>query len=476
MVNVIFPYPALLRYFEEISAIPRASYHEEKIADYLVAFAQKRGLSCYRDAVHNVLIDLPATAGYEDRPPLLLQGHTDMVCEKNIGCEHDFSKDGLELYVEDGYLRARGTTLGADDGIAVAMMLWLADSKDIPHPACQCLFTSAEEVGMDGVINFDYSRIYARRLINMDSPDEYFVTVGCAGGVRTDVKFLPEWEEAKGEALRLRLIGLAGGHSGENIADGRANANKLMARALAALGETVDFSMASWSGGSKSNAIPREAEAIIVTEDAERVYTKIAEIEAEIASELCADDADFSLKAEKTVSVARMWTKEFTERVITFACAVQNGIIEMSKQMQGVVEYSRNLGVIVWDGEFLKMYFSSRSAIDGQLEDSQRMLERLAKLCGGEARHHNRYPGWRFAGGSPLLDAYHRAFAKVYGEEPRDVVLHAGLECGVIHHALPGLDAISCGPNAHDLHSPDEKLDLASFGRFAEVILALLAE
>jgi dipeptidase D len=294
--------------------------------------------------------------------------------------------------------------------------------------------------------------------------------------LRTDVAFAPQWEKACGSTLRISLTGLAGGHSGENIADGRANANKLIGRALASLQEHVSFDIAALSGGSKDNAIPREAEAVVVTAEADALCGALSQIAQEIAAELSADDAAFSLRAEPCTAVDRVWTKAFADRILTFICTAQNGIIEMSKQIAGLVEYSRNLGVIECDEDRLCLKFSSRSAIDSQLEDSARSLARMASLCGGEVSHHNRYPGWRFTGSSPLLDAYHRAYRQVYGEEPRDILLHAGLECGIIHRALTGLDAISCGPNERNIHSPDEALELDSLARFASVILHLLAE
>ena len=235
MLSENFAYPSVMRYFEEISAIPRASYKEERIADYLVAFAEKRGLSYYRDEVHNVLIECPATPDRVDHAPVLLQGHTDMVCEKNEGIAHDFDRDPLELYEENGWIRARGTTLGADNGIAVAMMLALLDGAAESHPALQCLFTSSEEVGMDGAMAFDYGRIRARRMINMDSADESCIIAGCAGGLRSQITRPLTRTTREGTVLRLRIRGLFGGHSGEDIHRGLANANRLVGRILAML-------------------------------------------------------------------------------------------------------------------------------------------------------------------------------------------------------------------------------------------------
>ena len=261
-----FKYPLLMKYFEEISAIPRKSHHEEKIADYIVAFAKERNLEVYRDEAHNVLINAPATAGMESCAPVMLQGHTDMVCEKNIGTEHDFMRDGLDLYVEDGKIRARGTTLGADNGVAVAVMLAILDGATDKHPALQCLFTSAEEVGMGGVERFDFSKIYAKNMLNMDSADDAEIIAGCAGGVRSDIKLPLHRTSVCGKvSFEIKLGGLAGGHSGEDINKGRMNANKMLAAVLQSLifDESVDADVISFNGGTASNAIPREAIATV---------------------------------------------------------------------------------------------------------------------------------------------------------------------------------------------------------------------
>lgn len=281
---------SVFHFFEEISAIPRPSYHESGIADYLVSFAKARGLECYRDATNNVLIKKPSTMGKENIPAVLFQGHTDMVCEKNADVEHDFLTDPLKLYVDGKMLRAKGTTLGADNGIAVATMLALLDGEIPEHPAMECLFTTAEEVGLDGANNFDYRLISARRLVNMDSEALGRITAGCAGGLRSDIALPCRVKNFAGRAIRVSVSGLMGGHSGENINSGRANANKLMGRLLAALYGEQKFALVSLSGGSKDNAIPRECEAILAVCDADAAIDCLSEHAAEIANELSQDD------------------------------------------------------------------------------------------------------------------------------------------------------------------------------------------
>lgn len=465
---------SVFRYFEEISAIPRGSYNEAEIASYLESFAKERGLECYRDHVNNVLIKAPASKGWEDRPVLMFQGHTDMVCEKNGDVEHDFTKDPLNLYVDGKYLRAKGTTLGGDNGIAVAIMLALLDGEIEAHPAYECLFTTAEEVGLDGAHAFDYSRINARQMINLDSEEQGVVTVGCAGGVRSDLTMQYRAIPFKGECIRVEIKGLMGGHSGANIHNGRANANKLMGRILAALAEQSEVCLVSLTGGSKDNAIPRECQACLAVPNAEFAIDLITEQAERIAEELGADDRGFTVTCQTEADEAVMMSAEETARVIAVLCCAANGVLEMSRQVSGLVEFSRNLGVIVHEAEKLTMIFSSRSSIENQLDASIRELDLLAKMTGFESRHYSRYPGWSYAPKSPLREKYLKAYQKVTGKEARIDIIHAGLECGVISSHLPDMDMISIGPDMKDIHSPDEALDLDSVEEFWDVLKALI--
>ncbi|MBO5416352.1 MAG: beta-Ala-His dipeptidase [Clostridia bacterium] len=468
-----FKYPALIEHFERISAIPRMSYHEEKIAAYLVEFAEARGLEVYTDSAKNVLINIPATEGREGDAPILLQGHTDMVCEKNIGCEHDFLNDGLDLYVENGVIGAKGTTLGADDGISVAVMLALLDGEIKSHPACQCLFTSAEEVGLDGAKAFDYSRIFARRMINMDGADEIYLIVGCAGGLRSDSAFEVEYVSPKNkDAVKISIGGLMGGHSGENINDGRANANKLAGELLGLLYDSVGIELISFNGGSKDNAIPREAILSLTVKDAElaeRVVSKYAE---KVSATLCDDDNGFFIRFEREAlpEGAIVFADHITRNIIKFVNSVENGVLAMSKKIEGLVEFSRNLGIVRTENRKIIFYFSSRSAIDEQIELSARTIESAAQACGGVTTHHSRYPGWHYTGDSPLADRYIESAKRLCGMNVVKTALHAGLECGIVKQAIPDMEIISCGPDIKNLHSPMETLNIASFERFFTVI------
>lgn len=467
---------SVFRFFEEISAIPRPSFHEEAIASYLVDFAASRGLECYRDEMHNVLIKAPASKGYDDFPPLLLQGHTDMVCEKNADVEHDFDKDPLDLYLDGKYLRARGTTLGGDNGIAVAVMLALLDGELDAHPAYECLFTTAEEVGLNGAHAFDYSKISARRMINLDSEAQGIVTAGCAGGVRSDLSLKTTAIPFAGTCLRVEIKGLMGGHSGANIHCGRANANKLMGRILAALRAETPFSLVTLSGGSKDNAIPRECVSTLAVPDAELAMSVITEEAERIAEELCADDRGFTVTCQTESDEATMLSRENTDAAITLLACAANGVLEMSRRVAGLVEFSRNLGVIEQTPDALSFVFSSRSCIDAQLDVSTRELDLLAARCGMTSRHYSRYPGWSFAPVSPLRDRYLAVYEQLTGRKAKVDIIHAGLECGVISSHLPDMDMISIGPDMKDIHSPDEALDLDSVEEFWRVLAEMIRE
>ena len=463
---------SLFRFFEEISAIPRMSYHEEAIADYLVAFAETRGLYCYRDEYQNVLIRKPATSGYEDHAPVLLQGHTDMVCEKNGGVQHDFLRDPLKLFLDGDLLRAEGTTLGADDGIAVAVMLAALDGALEKHPPIECLFTASEEVGLDGAKNFDYGRILARKMINIDSESLGVITAGCAGGVRSEVKMPVVKKAFDGKAIRVVVKGLAGGHSGENIHEGRANANKLMGRLLETVADTCN-GIVSINGGSKDNAIPRECEAVIAVSDVDTVKTRLAEEAGKIARELVALDRQFALVVEDT-EADMMMDSVFTERIIGLLCGVPNGVFEMNQNISGLVEYSRNLGVVETESDLIRFVFASRSAMESRLDASIRELDAIARVIGAQTSHYARYPGWEFSKESELREKYGAAYRAVTGKDVIVKVIHAGLECGLIYASLTGMDIISIAPNLQNLHSPDEALDLASTEIFWKTFARLM--
>lgn len=460
--------------FEELSLIPRGSGNEKGVADYIDAFASKLGLFVLRDETGNVFVRKNATAGYENVEPLLLQGHMDMVCEKNADVEHDFTKDGLKLSVKDGFLWADGTTLGADNGIAVAYMLALLETNE--HPTLECLFTVEEETGLAGAKGFDCSHITAKRMINLDSEEEWQVTAGCAGGCRTDIVFdAPKTEKNWSKKVDIAIRGLSGGHSGAEIHLGKTNAIIAMGRLLGAAIEAEDFDLVSIECNGKDNAIARECFATVACADAKDLCARIGAEFAEIKKELA--ECDNGMTVELTVSdvdTVECIDFETTRDIIAFLNLVKTGVLKMSNQISGLVEYSRNIGFVETRCNKVNMVLSTRSSLEGQIDLSCRELDALAPLVCAECSHRSRYPGWEYAPASPLRDSYIAAFKKLYGRDMTVGVIHAGLECGLISSKTPGLDIISVGPNMHDIHSPDEHLDLASTERVWNVLLEVV--
>ncbi len=469
-----FAYPLVLQYFEKISSIPRCSYHEKEISDYLEHFAKERSLEYVRDSVGNVLIYCPATKGYETHEPMLLQGHVDMVCEKNEGVKHNFLVDPLKLYVKDGWLRAEGTTLGADNGVAVAIMLALLDGMTEEHPRLECLFTVSEEVGLDGVRAFDFSHITARRMLNMDSADEGCIIVGCAGGVRSSIQMMVMRSAVNiGETLSLRISGLCGGHSGEDIDKGRANAAKVMGRVLMELlQDEPELRLITMRSGTKDNAIPREAESIIRVPFAETILKCVGKIEKKIRSELCVEDKNFSLTVLKTVCDDAAMDKDSTRRALNMLHAVVSGVLRNYNVK--TVLYSRNLGVVSTQEGIIEFVYSSRSPEESLLDHSIAELDGFAANLMARAKHYNRYPGWEYSEDSKLREDYVAVYSRLYGTPPRIELIHAGLECGFIKQAVPDMDMLSCGPDIVNLHSPEEAMSVASFERFVRLILEVL--
>ena len=468
---------SFFNYFEEISAIPRGSGNEKGIADYIVDFANKRGLYCYRDEVNNVFVRMPASAGRENEGAVMLQGHTDMVCEKNADVVHDFEKDGIKLVLNGDLLTADGTTLGADNGVAVAMMLAILDGELESHPAIECLFTVSEEVGLDGAKAFDYSIAKAEKMLNLDSEGEGMATVSCAGGVRSDIVLKAEKCDCSGKkVIEVSISGLSGGHSGADIHTGKANANKLMGRVLCAILEKIEIAIAEINGGSKDNAIPRECSAVIVLDEADVDVAKaiVSEQLCQIKNEVNEDDAEVAIEAKLLGDADKCFSAELSRKVIAFVNSIANGVLAMSNDIKDLVEFSRNLGVIRTNNEGIELILSTRSSTESLLDSSERELALLADMMGGEIRHHGRYPGWKYEKDSELRVKYIDAARKILGLEPQILALHAGLECGIIKSHINNMDIISIGPEMRGIHSPDEVLDLASCERFWLLIEEML--
>ncbi len=470
---------AVFEIFEDICAIPHGSGNEKGVADYIEAYAKKRGLFVLRDETCNVFVRKDAAKGYEDTPAILLQGHMDMVCEKNSDSDHDFLRDGLKLSVKDGFLWADGTTLGADNGIAVAMMLALLDTED--HPTIECLFTVEEETGLAGAQGFDCSVVTAKRMVNLDSEEDHQITAGCAGGKRTeftfDYKKIPSNE---GDVfIDISVTGLSGGHSGAEIHCGKTNAIVLMGRLLSAAYSVGKFNLVKINGGGKDNAIARECFATLRFEDeniANAAKKAIIGESLKVRKEINKDDRELSVGIGRAEAIEVYLDASTTEKVVEFLTVLRTGVLKMSNQIEGLVEFSRNLGIAATEGEKIRFTLSTRSSIEAQLDLSIRELDSLAALVGADCRHYARYPGWEFEPASLLREQYIEKFKFLFGKEPSVGVIHAGLECGILSSKMPGMDIISIGPNMYDIHSPNEHLDLASTQKVWQAILAVVSE
>lgn len=472
--------PLVWRFFEDICAIPHGSGNEAALADYVETFARTRGLYVYRDAVHNVFVKCPASVGMEHAPAVLVQGHLDMVCEKVAGSAHDFSADPLKLFVEDGWLGAEGTTLGGDDGIAVAMMLAIMDDPEVNHPPLECLFTVSEEVGLEGAHAFNPAAagVTAHLMINLDSESEGVVTAGCAGGMRTDITVPVQTCPMSGVPVRISLSGLSGGHSGVEINEGHTNAIKALVRLLNT--ETgCAWSLVSLCGGGKDNAIPREAEAVVAVTDvavAHTLCTALTDAAEALRAEpqiiLADKDFSFSAKVADDLTVSAVMDAESGRRVLDTVTLARDGVLAMSAHKTGLVAYSRNLGIAstTCDGAgnptSVRLAFSTRSACESHLNSATRELSVLAEtVAHTEAKHTARYPGWDYAPLSPLRDRWTQTSERLYGVTPVVEVIHAGLECGILSAKMPGMDIISVGPDMCDIHTPRERLSLVSSER-----------
>lgn len=474
-------YKEVFRYFEEISAIPRGSGNEKRISDYLVAFAKEHGLEVIQDQALNVIIKKPAAKGYENAPTVILQGHMDMVCEKNRDTVHDFEKDPIRLRVVDDMIYAEGTTLGADDGIALAYGLALLASKDLPHPALEVLFTSDEENTMSGAPAVDAGKLKGRLLINLDSEEEGRFLVSSAGGLKVKLIIPVKWETAPQglSAYKLAIGGLKGGHSGAEIDKGRGNANKLMGRLLNNIRRKCGIHIASISGGLKSNAIPREAEVLLLAEPGGRSSLEAAVKEQEeiFRNELRAADAEIHIKLEDASDkVERVFSRETADRVAASLMLVPNGIQSMSMEIKGLVESSTNLGVVETKDKEVWLVNEIRSSVRSLKNNIFSQIETLAEAMGGSTAVESDYPEWEYNPDSKLRPLFIKVYKEIYKKEPEIVAIHAGLECGVFMNKLKGLDAISLGPDMHDVHTPNEHLSIPSTERVYELLLAVLKE
>lgn len=478
---------SLLRYFEEISAIPRGSGNEKGIADYLEGFAKNHGLYCMRDRYNNIFIKKPATNGKEDSPAILLQGHVDMVCEKSSDSAHDFLTDPLKLSFDGEWLSAEGTSLGGDDGVAVAAMLAVLDPENaVEHPALECLFTVDEEVGMIGASSFDYSEVSAGMLINLDSEDEGVVIIGCAGSSSSVLSYSYDTVPLYGKCIEVSLGGLIGGHSGNDIDKERKNSIKFLVRILSAFYDESPFNLVTISGGDKDNAIPREAKAIIAVTDPDEAGERIKEIFNSFRGELVADDAGCRVYVNKAksadISDGKMFSYKSTSTVLSMITLSPSGVWSRDVK-NNMVEASTNLSSVRVGGGAVTIPFMNRSSRESRLHEIENQISKVARVTGADYRQTDSYPGWQPEYDTKLQKLYAECYSELYPEaQPaRFMQIHAGLECGIIGGGLRAVkgsdfafDAISIGPEMRDIHSPNERLCIPSVERFWHILLAIL--
>lgn len=454
-------------YFETICDIPHGSFHEKALSDYIVSFAKERGLYCRQDERYNVLIKKPGTAGYEASPALIIQGHIDMVCDKNEGTEHDFLTEPLKLYIDGDDIKACGTTLGADNGIAVAYMLALLDAQDIEHPPIECVFTVEEEIGMGGATDFDAFDLEGKRFLNMDTEEEGHLMVSCCGGRRMRV-YLPLEKEAKqadAKIFVIRILGLKGGHSGADIHLQRASANVLLGRLLLELREKMDYALVRADGGNMDNAICREAEAVICIDPAKEAEgaALVAELQKVFWNEYKDCESDIMMEMEAaTEEVVEVLTAETRDNLIAMLQLLPYGVQTMDANMEGLVESSSNIGILKTNEDHIYIDNAVRGSVETRKDAICKKIEVLGELCGAKVVGVNDYPGWQFNPNSELLGIFKDAWVEKFGVEPKVVAIHAGLECGLFARKIPGLDLISLGPDMHDVHTPDERLSISS--------------
>lgn len=467
----------VFHFFEEICKIPHGSGNEAAISDYLKQFAKERGLFCIQDEWKNIIIVKEAVPGKEAEETLILQGHMDMVAVKEPDCAVDLKKEPLRLIVDGDFISAEGTSLGGDDGIAVAYILALLDSKEISHPRLEAVLTVGEEVGMDGAREIDLSVLKGRRMLNLDNEEEGVLLTSCAGGLRADCKLPVTWEKRSGSVLHVRVTGLQGGHSGAEIIKEGGNSNCLMGRVLNALIRETSASLITLEGGLADNAIPRQTDAdvMIKEEEKEKCLAVLRNMEEAFGQELAVKDPGVRVvaeeKGEQTTDCLR---EESMKKAVSYLMAMPNGIQAMSADVEGLVETSLNLGMLKLTEEYLRLTYAVRSSLESGKAAVRGRLAAISELAGAKMEVHGEYPGWAYRKDSPLRDKMVRIYEDLYGKKPQVQAIHAGLECGLFAGKLPGLDCISYGPDMKGIHTTEEVLSISSVRRVWEYLLEIL--
>ena len=465
---------SVFAYFEEICSIPHGSRNTKLISDYLVAFAKKHGIRYFQDDLNNVVMFQEGTCGMENHEPVIIQGHMDMVCEKDEDCPINMDTDGLDVTHDGEYVFARGTTLGGDDGIALAYALAILADKSIPHPPLEVIFTVDEEIGMEGAAGVDLSSLKGRTLINIDSEEEGIFTVSCAGGARGTITLPVSRHAVYGPCVKLTVEGLQGGHSGVEIHKNRANANKIMGEFLGRVQKLMPLCLTGLSGGSKDNAITRSCTATMVCMGMyiERINDVAAELQKEIREKY--DEPEAIIRGDDVDALGgNALSTQDTAKVIALLNAAPNGVQAWSQDIPGLVQTSLNMGVANLGEEF-KMTFSVRSSVNQEKQELLNRLKELAAFYDGSYSETGNYPAWEYKKDSNLRDTMVRIYKEMFAKDPEVVAIHAGLECGLLSEKLPGLDCVSIGPEMHDIHTSRERLGIASTERTWNFLLEVL--
>ncbi|MGM9660451.1 MAG: aminoacyl-histidine dipeptidase [Faecousia sp.] len=465
---------AVFGYFEEICAIPHGSRNTKMISDYLVGFAREHNLEYIQDEANNVILFGEGTCGMQGHPTVILQGHMDMVCEKDADCPIDMAAQGLDITHDDTAVFAKGTTLGGDDGIAVAMGLALLADPSIPHPPLEIVITTDEEIGLLGANAIDLSQLKGRALINLDSESEGIFTVSCAGGCTAHIALPVARRAVYGPCIRLSVDGLQGGHSGADIHRNRGNANKIMGEFMNRIQKIMPLCLTSFTGGAKDNAIPRSCQATLVA-----MGTHLERIN-EIAETLQAEIREIYDEPEATVQAfdvdalgGNSLSTESTAKVISLLCSAPNGVQSWSQDIAGLVQTSLNMGVAKL-GDRFNVTFSVRSSVNAEKQEVLAQLKKLAEMLEASYSQDGEYPAWEYRKESHLRDIMVRVYREMFGVEPKVEAIHAGLECGLFSEKLPGLDCVSIGPQMHDIHTSRERLEIASTERTWKFLLEVL--
>ena len=460
----------VFHFFEEISKIPHTSENTKPIADYLVSFAKERSLEYYRDGADNVIIKKKATPGYENKPTVIFQGHTDMVEDKTEDAGIDMQKEGLKLYRDGDFIRAKGTTLGGDDGVAIAYSLAVLDSSAIEHPAFEALFTSDEEIGLLGATALDTSHLSGKLMINIDSDVEGIFTVGCAGGLRTDMAMTVKSEPCSETLYKLSVFGLLGGHSGTEIDKGRLNAIKILIEILNECDSPRIFSL---GGGNADNAIPRNAECVFAAQNISYMEESVLPNFLKKYKEI---ESGISITLEKSELSGALITKEDTKRIIAAALEIPSGVYGMSKEIEGLVETSSNLGIIKSSADEAVISTSLRSSKNSEKEALKQKIREIAKKHSATLSERGEYPAWEYKPKSYLSDVMKRIYERLYNKSPEIITIHAGLECGIFSEKIEGLECVSIGPDNFDIHTTEEHLSISSTARVFDYLKEVLKE